>query len=210
NAVTVTTLGEVASLAGAFTVTEGSAAILSITPNTARQNQTVSVTIAGQFPHFGATSAVSFGSGITVTAVTANSATQLTASITIAPDAALGSREVTVSTGTETVTATSMFGVLAGLPQLLSVSPNTGGQATTQTVTITGLYTNFVQGSTQISFSGTGVTAGTPTVNGPTQLQVSVTVSNGAAPGPRSVTVTTGTETAPFASAFVVQPGPPT
>jgi hypothetical protein len=75
-----------------------------VNPDNGNQGDTLDVTITGT--NFTDASVVSFGAGITVTGFTEDSATQITADITIATDAALGARDVSVTTpaGTETLT----------------------------------------------------------------------------------------------------------
>jgi len=70
--------------------------ITSVTPASADQGTTTSVTLTGA--NFTGTSRVSFGTGIDVTSFTVNSDTQITANIVVANQALVGSRFVTVST----------------------------------------------------------------------------------------------------------------
>ena len=208
--VSLTTGGEVATILGGFTVTVGAPQLSSVVPSTGPQASTSNVNITGLFTHFvNGVSTASFGAGITTNSLTVSSSTAAVANITISPTAALGFRTVTMTTGTEVASEANAFTVLAGIPQLTSVSPNTGAQGSTQTVTITGVLTNFQAGVSQVSFGGGGVTVGTVTVNGPTQIQVPVTVTQGAAAGARTVTVTTGTEIDSLSGAFTVLPGLP-
>ena len=166
--------------------------------------------ITGRYTHFvNGTTTASFGAGITINAVTVTSPTQATVNLSIGASAATGSRNVTMTTGSEVATGLGVFTVLAGVPALDTINPTTGTQGSTQTLTITGLFTHFQSGVSTVSFSGTGVTAGTPTVNGPTQLQVSVTITAGAPDGARTVTVTTGSESVSKLSAFTVLASPP-
>lgn len=78
-------------------------------------------------------------------------------------------------------------------PTLTSVSPNSGVQATTVNVTLTG--TNFVTGagSTTVSVSGTGVTVSNVLVNSETSLTADFVITGAAATGTRTVMVTTAT-----------------
>jgi fibronectin type 3 domain-containing protein len=83
-----------------ITITVGTPApppsVSSVNPTSGAQGQNLSsVLISGSGFQNGAT--CSFGAGITVNSCTFNSATQLTANITISPTAALGSRNVTVT-----------------------------------------------------------------------------------------------------------------
>ena len=212
NAATVTTGGEVATLAGGFTVQAGLPVVTGASPATVHQNDTsLNLTLNGLYTHWvqGTTTASASPADITVNSVTVNSATQAVANVTVSPTAALGSHTITLTTGAEVAPGVGVVSVLAGLPQLVSANPNTGAQNSTQTVTVTGLYTHFQQGVSQVSVGGGGVTVGTVTVNGPTALQVPLTVTPGAAAGARSLTVTTNSETETMNSAFTVQPGLP-
>lgn len=92
--------------------------------------------------------------------------------------------------------------------QLVSVAPNTGRAGDIVTVTITGQYSNFVQGSTQVNF-GSGITAGPVQVTSPFTLVVSLTLNSAAIPGPRNLSVLTPAGSLTLAPAFTVTPGPP-
>ncbi|MDX2151723.1 MAG: Ig-like domain-containing protein [Bryobacteraceae bacterium] len=207
--VTVSTGGETPTLNNAFTVQAGLPVIDTAAPNNARQAETLNVIVSGLFTSFvqGSTTA-SFGDGITVNSVTVTSPTTATVNITIAPNAVVGARTVTLTTGLQIASRVGAFTVLPGLPVILSVVPNVAGQGQSVLVSITGQFTNFTSGVTTVSF-GSGVTAGTPTVNGPTSLTVLATVQAGTASGPRTVTVTTGIEVVSLSSGFTVQPGVP-
>jgi hypothetical protein len=209
---TVTTGGEVASGSNLFAIQAGLPVVSGASPISAHQNdQNVSVTVNGLYTNFvNGTTTASFGAGITVNSVTVSNSTTASVNVTISPTASVGGRTVTMTTGAEVASLANGFSVVAGIPQLSSISPNTGAQNSTQTITITGLYTNFVQGSSVVSFSGGNVTAGTATVNGPTQITVSVTVAAGAVATARTVTVTTGSEIDTLTGGFTVQPGSPT
>jgi hypothetical protein len=72
--------------------------VLSITPNAASPSQTVTVTISGQNTYFnGGTPQVIAGPGMTVSNISVISATTLTAQLSVAPDAAIGPRSITVA-----------------------------------------------------------------------------------------------------------------
>jgi hypothetical protein len=210
NDVSVTTSGELAVKVGGFDVTSGQPIISSVTPSSAEQAETLTVQVTALYTNFvQGTTTATFGPGITINTVTVTSATQATVNVTVQQTAPLGTRAVTMTTGGEAAQMLGAFTVLAGQPQLQSVSPNTGAQGSTQNVTIAGLFTNFQAGVSQVTFSGGGVTAGAATVNGPTQLQVAVTVEPGSAANARTVTVTTGSEVVSLADAFTVLPGVP-
>jgi len=210
--VTVTTGGEIAAGSNLFSILTGVPVVISTNPISAHQNdQNVNVTVNGAFTNFvNGTTTANFGAGIMVNSVAVGNSTTATVNITVSSTATIGGRTVTMTTGGETATLANAFSVIAGLPQLTGITPNTGAQNSTQTITISGLYTNFVQGQSVVSFSGGNVTAGTATVNGPTQITVTVTVAAGAGATARTITVTTGSEVDSLTNAFTVQPGAPT
>ncbi|MBC7925675.1 MAG: Ig-like domain-containing protein, partial [Bryobacteraceae bacterium] len=206
--VTLTTGGQVASLANAFAVRAATPVITTVAPASGTQGQTLDVTITGSFTSFAAASAASFGAGITVNSTTLLSATQVRANLTISATAALGSRTVTVTTGGAVVTRLNGFEITEGAASLLSVNPATGDQGSTLTVAVVGQNTSFAQGTTTASF-GAGITVNSLTVSGPTAASASITVSALAAAGPRTVTLTTGGQTASLANGFTVRAATP-
>ncbi|GFO53604.1 hypothetical protein GMSM_06110 [Geomonas sp. Red276] len=178
-----------------FQVTEASAgpSVTSASPASGNPGQTLDVTITGNGFVSGATS--DFGAGITVNSTTYNSATLLTANVTIDAAAALGARTVTVTNPDTTNGSASIFAVLsANAPTVSTVSPSTLGQgATSVNVTLTG--TNFVNGgtpatSTAVGVSGSGVTVNSVTVNSATSLTANLSISSSATTGARDLTVT--------------------
>jgi hypothetical protein len=91
--------------------TPSASTVSSVNPNSGYQGQTLSsVVITGNC--LICATAVSFGSGITVNSFTINSASQITASITIAVNATLGARDVSVTAPGGTGTLPDGFIVL--------------------------------------------------------------------------------------------------
>lgn len=123
--------------------------VTSVTPNTGTRGQTLSPVITGT--NFTGASAVSFGAGITVNSYTVNSATQITADITIAADATPGARDVSVTTPGGTGTLNNGFTVIQ---QTQSVTTATG--------TGTAIFSTSTGGCTNL----TAVAEGTPPVAG--------------------------------------------
>ena len=162
------------------------------------------VTLTGTHFVAGATIALS-GAGITVSNTTVASATQITATFTIAANAATGAQNVTVTTSGETSGA-QPFTVNLAPPTLTSISPNSGVQGQSIPVTLTG--TNFVAGAT-IALSGAGITVSSTTVVSATQITATFTIAANAATGAQNVTVTTSGGTS-GAQPFTVNPAPPT
>jgi hypothetical protein len=211
--VTVTTNGQVATIVGGFSVLAGVPALISALPTSAQAGSSANVVITGQFTTFqSATPSVSFGSGITVNSVAVASETQLTANITVASNASVGTRTISVTTGAQNVSLPNGFSVLAGTPVLTQINPNIGTPGANVSVTLYGLYTAWTSGTTSVNF-GAGVTVNSLTVNSTTQLTASLTVGSAAAVGPRTVIVTTGGEIENVPAGFTVQPAvisPPT
>jgi hypothetical protein len=164
--------------------------LTSVSPNTGAQATTLSsVVLTGT--NFLSGPTCSFGAGVTVNSCTYNSSTQLTASITIAANAAVGTRNVTVTDSDgQVATLNGGFSVTTAVtnpPGVSTVNPNTGAQgASLSSVVITG--TSFVSGAS-CSF-GAGITVNSCTFNSATQLTASLTISASAATGTRTVTVT--------------------
>ncbi len=92
-------------------------------------------------------------------------------------------------------------------PIITSASPATGGLGETINVTLTGVNTHFVQGTTTVS-AGAGLTVGTVTVNSPTSLTVQLTIATNATPNPVSLLATTGTEEAVLPNGFTITSDP--
>ena len=73
-------------------------------------------------------------------------------------------------------------------PTLDSLSPTSATQSTTLDVTLTG--SNFIDGVSSVSFSGTGITINATTINSDTEIVVNISIDAAAATGDRDVTVT--------------------
>jgi hypothetical protein len=97
---------------------------------------------------------------------------------------------------------------IAPPPQLLTIAPTQLPQGQTADIAITGLDTNFVNGTT-VANLGAGVTVNGVAVSSPTQVTVNATIDANAAPGPRTVTLTTGVEVAARTDFFTVLAGLP-
>ncbi len=154
-------------------------------PNAGQQGQSnLNVVITGQNTQFiQGTTQVSFGAGITVTSVTVANATHVTTVLSIPANAALGFVNVVVTTGTQTLTLTNGFMVIAGTPVLTQINPNSGQQGQQNLlVAITGQFTHWVQGTTRAAF-GAGITIASLTINSATSAVASLNIDPAAAPG---------------------------
>lgn len=212
--VSAITGAESVSKLDAFTVTAATPvpSLSTVIPATAQQGQqNLAVSITGVNTNFtqGQTQ-VSFGVGITVGSVTVVNKTSLTANLNIDVAAAIGLRNIGVTTGAEIVTLPNGFTVSAATPapSISTVIPATGQQGQQNlSLAITGVNTNFTQGQSQVSF-GAGITLGTVSVTGKTTLTALVTIAGNAAAGLRTASVTTGAEVATKVDAFTVTAAP--
>ncbi len=145
-----------------YTYTVPAPIVTSISPNAGSTAGGTSVTIVGQYftngqsPSSPAVSAVTIG-GTAVTSFTVNSDTQITA--TTAAHAAGTQLAVVVTTPSGTGTGVAPSGAYTygtPAPTVTSVSPNSGGVAGLQSVTITGKY---FTGVTSVSFGGTSASS---------------------------------------------------
>ena len=166
----------------------------------------IELTITGT--DFQDTPTISFsGSGITVTNVTFESATELTVTIDISQGTDTGNRNITIENPDGgTMTAVDAFTVTPG-PVFSSVHPEGLAQwASGVELTITG--TNFHVTPT-VSFSGTGIDVTAITRDSDTLLTITVDIAQDAVTGNRNLTIQNpdgGTITA--SDAFTVHPGP--
>jgi hypothetical protein len=162
--------------------------LTSVAPNTGFRGSSVAVTLTGaNFSTLGST--VNVGAGITVSNVSIQSPTTITATFTVAANAALGARNVSVTTGGIT-TGTVTFTIASPpRPTVTSIVPNAharGGGVFA--VTLTG--TNFTTGST-VGVSGNGVVVSGTTLVNSTTITANFTVLGNAQRNARNVTVTT-------------------
>jgi hypothetical protein len=202
--VSVTTPGGTAALTDGFTVASASPTVTSLNPNQGGQGQNLSVTITGTY--LVAASSVSFGSETTVNSFVVDSDTQITANITVGPEAAPGLRDVSVTTPGGTATLANAFNVTQAPPGISSASPNQGIQGQTLNVTITGA--RFI-GATSVSF-GADITVNSFNVNSNTQITASITISSSATPGARTISITSPTGTGTLDNGFILNQAPPT
>ena len=146
----------------AFTVLSSSAALTSVTPHSGLQGSSVALQVTGVNTHWvqGLTFA-SLGGGITINRVVVDSPTAAEVDITIADNASVGARGVTMSTGGEAASLGNAFTVLPYTPTL-TLSPTSGmiavaPQATNiVNVTFHGNFTHFVKDQTIATIDGNG------------------------------------------------------
>ncbi|HTA45517.1 MAG TPA: Ig-like domain-containing protein [Bryobacteraceae bacterium] len=191
----------------AFTIVAGVPALISAVPNTMGQGVTQNVTLTGQFTHFTAGSVVTIsGTQVTAGAVLSTPAptsTQIVVPITVQAGASAGNRTITVTTGAEVVQLANGFTVQAGVPNITQISPNIGVPNSVVPVTITGIFTSWVSGTTTVSF-GPQITV-TPTNISATSITANLNIPNNATLGPVNVVVTTGAQILTVVNGFTVQ-----
>ncbi|MBI3739020.1 MAG: hypothetical protein HY258_08255, partial [Chloroflexi bacterium] len=140
---------------------------------------------------------------ITVNSCAFNSATQLTANVTIAATATTGARTVSVTNpDTQSSSLANAFNVTAPAPVVSGVNPTSGVQGQTlASVVMSG--SNFVSGA--VCNFGAGITVNSCAFNSATQLTANVTIAATATTGARTVSVTNpDTQSSSLANAFSV------
>jgi hypothetical protein len=189
-------------------------ALSSVAPSTGQQGQqNLTVTLTGQFTNWvrgeprGGITQVDFGAGVSVTSVTVNSPTSMTAVLNINPSAPAGPRPVTITnttSGCDTQVFSGAFTVTVGALILESVSPSFGQQGQQNlSVALIGNGTSWTQGTTTADF-GPGVTVAALTVTSPTSATAVLNISPSAPQQPNTVTITTGGEVETRANGFAV------
>jgi hypothetical protein len=186
-------VGATCSPVNCFTVT-AAPTLTSTSPNSrgaGAQNEDIALIGSG----FVGTPSVSFSAaGITVNSVTRNSATQVTANVSIAPGATPAGSTVTVTNPDAGSPATCgmlplspCFSINAA-PSVTAAAPaSRGAGAVNQDIIITGA--NFVATPT-VAFSGTGINVNSVVHNSTLQITANITIAGSATPGARTITVT--------------------
>ncbi len=205
NSVSMLTLGEYAVGQNIFTVV-GVPTLTTANPVSAHQNDSnISVALTGTYTHFGFVSSVSFGSGVTVNSVSATGFTSITANISVDPAAIVGTRNITVTTGSEVVTLTNGFTVTAGVP-VITLTPSTGRRGTSNlSIAASGMYLNIGAGTTA-AFSGSGISIASITPTGTNTANAVLNISANAPLGAQALVLTTNGQPTSFANAFTVTP----
>ena len=180
-----------------FTILPPAPGISSITPNSGVAGTTVPVTLTGT-NLTGAT--LNLGPGLAANNVTV-SGSQITASLVIAANAALGPQNITAATSYGTSNA-AVFTIVPPAPVLAPIAPNSGVAGTTVPVTLTG--TNLTGATLNL---GSGLTANTVIV-GATQITANLVIATNAPLGSQNVTVTTAGGTSNAAVFTIVPPAP--
>lgn len=204
--------GGTATLTNGFSVTNPAPTITSVAPTSLQRGGSANIVVAGTQFINGVTS-VSFGTGVSVSGLVIRSLTELEVTVTVAADAAAGTRDVTVTNaapGGGSASLSGAFTVMNPAPTLTALSPTTAGRGSLINVTVTG--TQFISGVTTISF-GPDITVSNTNVKSPTELLASISISPTASTGARAVSVTNpapGGGTATLPTGFNVTTSPAT
>lgn len=186
--VSVSTPGGTAAKTAAFRVNPlPSPTVASVSPGSGIQGQSLTATITGA--DLGGATAVDFGPGITVTGHTVKSSTQITAGITIGSSAAVGPRDVSVTTPGGTAILEDGFAVAAmpsSGPFVSGVAPGAGACGEALEVVISGSDLSEASG---VSF-GAGI-AVDYVVESSTVIRAGIAIDAHAVAGMRDVVVTT-------------------
>jgi hypothetical protein len=192
---TVTTGTQVLSIGNAVYIAPGPAVINSVAPNTGGQGVTFSsVQINGINTHWVQGVTTLTFPGVLVNSFTVNSPTSITANITVDLTTTPGQVNVTATTLGEVATEINAFTITQTQAELAFINPSSLPQGQTQNLTITGIDTTFVSGTTTVTASNTGIAINSVTVNSATSLTANVTVSPTLALGYKNIIVTTGAQ----------------
>jgi hypothetical protein len=183
--VSVATPGGSFTLSNGFTVKQAMPVITSISPSSGNRSSSSMVTIIGS--NLEGVTAVSFGEGIEVIAISSINPTQLQVNLNISSDALTGLRDVSVTTAGGSFTLPGCFTVKQELPLITAISIDSANQGATLSLTITGA--NFT-GASGVQF-GPGISINSFNVLSSSQITVNITIASGAAAGTRDITVTT-------------------
>jgi hypothetical protein len=167
---------EILTAGGGGGTTKPAPTLSSVTPNSGKQGQTLNVNVAGSNLQSGVRCA--FGTGVTVNSCTYSSASQATASVTVASSAATGARSVTVTNPDgQTATLSNAFNVTATTTTSGPViSGLSAGSIGTNTATIA--WTTDVPSTSQVQYGPSASFGFTTPVDSVTVTNHAVTLSN--------------------------------
>jgi hypothetical protein len=198
----VTTPGGTDTLTNGFTVTAAPSPIITgVNPASGNQNETLDVVITGA--NFSGATSVGFSAGIIVNSFMVDSATQITANITISTVATLGARDISVTTlgGIATLADVFIITQAQAPPTITELDPNKAHQGQSLNVTIAG---TCLTGASSVTF-GAGITVNHFIVNNSTHITASISINETATPGVRDVSVTTLDGTHTLMNGFTVE-----
>lgn len=184
--------------------------LLSISPTQVKAGFKGTATLYGTNTHFTPESKVNLGAGITATVTEVISPTQLQISMEVATTAT-GFHDLQVTTDSEIAKDNQIAGPLlvtsfSGLPSITTVEPASGQQGTPITLTISATNTHFLASTSEVAFSGEGITVKSVTVQNETTLQATLDIAENATPNFRDIFVKTASEIASGLNLFSVAP----
>jgi len=197
--ITVVTSAGVTKLAGAFQINTPQPIISAITPTSAFRGQHLEVSLSGD--SFQDVTSISFGEAIAVESYRLISSQEISVSISVAPEALPGPRDVTVSTLGGTASLPDEFEVIRSAPVVTSLSSPSGQRGRSFELVING--ENLDQ-ATAINL-GDGIIIETFYLDGSNRVVATVRIADDASTGPRDVSVTTPQGTATLPEGFTVE-----
>jgi hypothetical protein len=197
--VTVSTGGEIATLANAFTVISTTPYLGSVTPSLGQQGQTLNVDIQGVNTKFtpGAIQA-NFTGTITVNSITVNSPTDVVVNISISQNANVGQITANLTSGPSgsAIVFPFTFTVAESSASIVSVTPSSVPQGGQLTIAVAGSNTNWLQGTTTAAFYPVPPYVipafNEVTINNATSASLAVAVPTNTPPGNYSFYMATG------------------
>lgn len=179
------------TLQAAFTVVEPipDPAVTNVSDNVYWRGSGGDVRVTGSGFVDGITS-VSFGAGVDVTLVVVESPTEMVVSVDIPITAEPGPRTMTVANAGAGMVVVANALIIENPPVAATgiVSGASGERGSTVDVVIEGA--NFIQGTTEVAFSGTGIDVVQVTVESSTRLTATIEIQPDAELGTRTITVT--------------------
>lgn len=176
--------------------------LTTISPTSGVRGETVNISLTGT--NFVAGLTIDAGPGITASSIAVTNSTTATADLSIASNASLGGRNLTVTTANGT-SGPRIFTVLPLAPALTGINPFSAVQGTTVNVVLSG--TNFVVGMTVAA--GEEINVRNLSIASSTSANATFVVSASATIGPRDITVTTpGGTSGSVVFDIIAAPGP--
>jgi hypothetical protein len=171
-----------------FMVNNPTPSLAKINPASGNRLQRLNVGFKGE-NFIGSVSGVNAGPDITVNNITVHRFDSLTANITIAAEAEMGSRQMTIVNNAPGggISSTQDFIVTNPAPALTSIKPASGALLQTLNVGFKG--TNFFSGVSTVNV-GSGITVNNVTINQLDSLTANITIGANAEAGRRNFSVT--------------------
>lgn len=180
--------------------------VLSVSPANVVAGSTNTIQIRGFNTSWSTNTVLDLGAGITVESMDVAASGNLEARIVVDPAAALGFRQLVITTGAEVVSLyRAVFVGLEGgiIPTLIDISPDEGETGETLEVDITGSGTAFAEGISTVDMRD-GIEVLSVEVVDEENLIATIRIASDARLGFRDVTVDTGGQLATMLNGFLV------